>query len=94
MTENLLWTISDEGIPVFINSFLIENGEVKGALNEAISGLCLKSIAYFAQSQIRKKVSILHDMLNGNDRIGSAYLFAILSMLAFFILLFAMLKSC
>lgn len=56
--------------------------------------LVLKIIAYSAQSQVRKKGAIPHDMLNRDDRVWIAYLFAIMPLLTFFILLFAMSKSC
>ncbi len=56
--------------------------------------LILKLIAYSAQCRVRTKAAIPHDMLNRDDKIWIAYLFAVLPMLMFFILLFAMSKSC
>ena len=63
-------------------------------LISAMYALCLKTIAYTIQCQVRKKVKIPHDMLNRDDSIWIAYFFAVLPMLTFFILLFAMSKSC
>jgi flagellar motor component MotA len=59
-----------------------------------IYALIIKLIAYSAQCRVRTKADIPHDMLNRDDKIWIAYLFAILPLLTFFILLFAMSKSC